>query len=128
MRRVYGALLVAMLVVCRVCAESGRVGESRWLAGHMGFVWVHADSFLRCVASPFHSFVTTYDLALMANPTHSSACAATTPNTLPSPQPYSVSQALSASTFCFLQSHDTAAPFGMNTQPRIGFTASTPDT
>ena len=24
-RRVYGALLVAMLVVCRVCAESGRV-------------------------------------------------------------------------------------------------------
>ena len=27
----------------------------------MGFVWVHADSFLRCVASPFHSFVTTLD-------------------------------------------------------------------
>ena len=26
----------------------------------MGFVWVHADSFLRCVAFPFHSFVTTY--------------------------------------------------------------------
>ena len=26
----------------------------------MGFVWVHADSFLHCVASPFHSFVTTY--------------------------------------------------------------------
>ena len=25
----------------------------------MGFVWVHADSFLRCVASPCHSFVTT---------------------------------------------------------------------
>ena len=25
MRRVYGALLVAMLVVCRVCVESGRV-------------------------------------------------------------------------------------------------------
>ena len=25
MRRVYGALLVAMLVVCRVCAESRRV-------------------------------------------------------------------------------------------------------
>ena len=25
----------------------------------MGFVWVHADSFLRCVASPLHSFVTT---------------------------------------------------------------------
>ena len=25
----------------------------------MGFVWVHADSFLHCVASPFHSFVTT---------------------------------------------------------------------
>ena len=25
----------------------------------MGFVWVHADSFLRCVSSPFHSFVTT---------------------------------------------------------------------
>ena len=30
-----------------------------WLAGCMGFVWVHADSFLHCVASPFHSFVTT---------------------------------------------------------------------
>ena len=28
----------------------------------MGFVWVHADSFLRCVASPFHSFVTTLEL------------------------------------------------------------------
>ena len=28
------------------------------LADCMGFVWVHADSFLRCVASPFHSFVT----------------------------------------------------------------------
>ena len=26
--------------------------------GCMGFVWEHADSFLRCVASPFHSFVT----------------------------------------------------------------------
>ena len=26
----------------------------------MGFVWVHADSFLGCVASPFHSFVTTF--------------------------------------------------------------------
>ena len=25
MRRVYGALLVAMLVVCCICAESGRV-------------------------------------------------------------------------------------------------------
>ena len=25
----------------------------------MGFVWEHADSFLHCVASPFHSFVTT---------------------------------------------------------------------
>ena len=24
----------------------------------MGFVWVHADSFLHSVASPFHSFVT----------------------------------------------------------------------
>ena len=31
----------------------------RWLAGCIGFVWVHADSFLHCVASPFHSFVTT---------------------------------------------------------------------
>ena len=26
----------------------------------MGFVWEHADSFLHCVASPFHSFVTKY--------------------------------------------------------------------
>ena len=25
----------------------------------MGFVWVHVESFLHCVASPFHSFVTT---------------------------------------------------------------------
>ena len=31
---------------------------ARWLAGCMEFVWVHADSFLRRVASPFHSFVT----------------------------------------------------------------------
>ena len=29
----------------------------------MRFVWVHADSFLRCVASPFHSFVTTTERA-----------------------------------------------------------------
>ena len=28
----------------------------------MGFVWVHADSFLLCVASPFHSFVTTLNI------------------------------------------------------------------
>ena len=33
----------------------------RWLAGCMGFVWGHAASFLRCVASPFHSFVTRWD-------------------------------------------------------------------
>ena len=25
----------------------------------MGFVWVHVESFLHSVASPFHSFVTT---------------------------------------------------------------------
>ena len=36
------------------------------LAGYTGFVWVHADSFLRCVASPFHSFVTTYDCVVNA--------------------------------------------------------------
>ena len=30
----------------------------------MGFVWVHAYSFHRCVASPFHSFVTTTGQAL----------------------------------------------------------------
>ena len=30
----------------------------------MGFVWVHVESFLHSVASPFHSFVPTpYDLA-----------------------------------------------------------------
>ena len=28
----------------------------------MGFVWEHADSFLHCVASPFHSLVTTQGL------------------------------------------------------------------
>ena len=28
-----------------------------WLAGCMGFVWVHVESFLHSVASPFHSFV-----------------------------------------------------------------------
>ena len=43
MRRVYGALLVAMLVVCRVCAESRRV-RTAWLAGCMGFVWVHTNT------------------------------------------------------------------------------------
>ena len=29
------------------------------LTGCMGFVWVNASSFFHCVASPFHSFVTT---------------------------------------------------------------------
>ena len=35
MRRVYGALLVAMLVVCRVSADSGRVRTAMagWLHG-----------------------------------------------------------------------------------------------
>ena len=33
--------------------------ESRWLAGPMGFLWVSGFSFFHCVASPFHSFVTT---------------------------------------------------------------------
>ena len=37
--------------------------NQRWLAGFMGFVWVHADSFLRWLASPFHSFVTTSVIA-----------------------------------------------------------------
>ena len=32
--------------------------DSYWLAVCMGFVWVHADSFLHIVASPCHSFVT----------------------------------------------------------------------
>ena len=59
MKRVYGALLVAMLVVCCVCAECGCVRESRWLAGCMGFLWLTGFSFFHCVASPFHSFVTT---------------------------------------------------------------------
>ena len=36
--------------------------SGRWLAGCMGSVWMHADSFLRCVAPPFHSFVTTSGL------------------------------------------------------------------
>ena len=35
------------------------------MAGCMGFVWVTAFSFFRCVASPFHSFVTTYQQALL---------------------------------------------------------------
>ena len=30
----------------------------------MGFVWVHADSFLHRVASPFYSFVTTFWVSL----------------------------------------------------------------
>ena len=30
----------------------------------MGFVWLHADAFLHCVASPFHNFVTTSILDL----------------------------------------------------------------
>ena len=41
----------------------------------MGFMWVHADSFLRCVASPFHSFVATHvptarSSADLTKPTH----------------------------------------------------------
>ena len=37
-----------------------------WLAGcirfvcYTGFVWLHADSFLHSVTSPFHSFVTIF--------------------------------------------------------------------
>jgi len=34
--------------------------EQQWRAGCMGFLRVRADSFLYGVASPFHSFVTTY--------------------------------------------------------------------
>ena len=38
----------------------GRSNPSHtWLAACMGFVWVHADSFLHPVASPFHSIATT---------------------------------------------------------------------
>ena len=33
----------------------------------MGFVWVHAESFLHSVASPFHSFLTTLQKALLDN-------------------------------------------------------------
>ena len=36
-------------------AQAGLRPLSGTAAGCMGFVWVHADSFLRCVASPFHS-------------------------------------------------------------------------
>ena len=46
----------------RVCAGSVRARvcdhmvthASRWLTGCMGFVWVHAESFLHGVASSFH--------------------------------------------------------------------------
>ena len=38
-----------------------------WLAVCIGFVWVHADSFLQSVASPFHSFVTTTLLNVNVN-------------------------------------------------------------
>ena len=51
MGHVYGALLVAGLVLRRVCAES-----VRWLAGCMGFVWVRAVLFLPGVSSPFSLF------------------------------------------------------------------------
>ena len=43
----------------RTFCRSVRVWQSRWLAGCMGFVWVHVGSFLHRVASPFHSCVTT---------------------------------------------------------------------
>ena len=39
------------------------MGESRWLAGCMGFLWVNGFSFFHCVASPFHSFRNYYDAA-----------------------------------------------------------------
>ena len=43
--------------------EKPHSGESNqhtlgWLAGCMGFVWVHADSFLHSLAPPLQSFVT----------------------------------------------------------------------
>ena len=31
----------------------------------MGFLWVNGFSFFHCVASPFHSFVTTYTSTLV---------------------------------------------------------------
>ena len=39
--------------------ESQQYQEPTKSSGCVGFVWEHADSFLHCVASPFHSFVTT---------------------------------------------------------------------
>ena len=36
----------------------------------MGVVWVHADSFLHCVASPFHSFVTIRSLGVLYRSGH----------------------------------------------------------
>ena len=57
-------LLVAVLVVRRVCSGSVpctcvAIAMAGWLHGLcVGFVWVHVESFLHSVASPFHSFVT----------------------------------------------------------------------
>ena len=41
----------------------------------MGFVWVHADSFLHSVASPFHSFVFSTELEVQhMHGAHSQTC------------------------------------------------------
>ena len=45
----------ACSVGLRICIVHN---EPLWVAGCMGFVWMHADSFLHSVASPFYSFVT----------------------------------------------------------------------
>ena len=42
------------------------MSEYRWLAGCIGLVWVHADSLLHSVASPFHTCVTTIGVQLLS--------------------------------------------------------------
>ena len=43
---------------------NANVLHQRWLAGCMGFLWVTGFSFFHCVASPFHSFVTSCIISL----------------------------------------------------------------
>ena len=46
------------LICMGTCAVLSEVVVGRWLAGCMGFLWLTGFSFFHCVASPFHSFVT----------------------------------------------------------------------
>ena len=67
----------------------------------MGFVWVHVESFLHSVASPFHSFVTTSPEANSAAPCASGLCESAGNTPAPAAMPWSPRRVMAV----FLQLH-----------------------